>query len=114
MEATSDAALNSTSDVESLVTLRLVELMPATVLLIVLRPVDNETMPVDVDVERLPSALLVALRPVESESIPVDSDAMPVEVDVERLVTVLLVVLRPVESELMPVDVDVDREVSWL
>ena len=58
--------------------------------------VDNELIPVEVDVESTP--------------ILVDSELAVVEVEVDRLVSSLLVVLRPVDSETIPVDVDVDRE----
>ncbi len=93
----------------------------ATVLFVVLRPVDSEPMPVDVDVDSDVRLLFVELRPVDSEPIAVD-------VDVDSDVSALLVELRPVDSEPMPVDsdamfdaVDVDRLViawfvawSWL
>jgi hypothetical protein len=61
------------------------------------RPVDSEA-----------TLLFVVLKPVESELTPVDSELAVVEVDVDRLVTVLLLVLKPVDSELMLVEVDVD------
>jgi pilus assembly protein FimV len=77
--------------------------------------------PVDVEVDSDETVLLVVLRPVESEPMPVEVDVdneaiellaveRPVEVEVESDVTVLLVVLRPVESEPMPVEADVDSE----
>ncbi len=83
-------------------------------LLVVLRPVDSEPMPVEVDVDSDVRLLFVELRPVDSELIAV-------EVDVDSDATLLLVVLRPVDSELMPVDsdatfdaVDVDSVLSAL
>jgi len=91
------------------------------VLFVVLRPVDSEPMPVEVDVDSDVRLLFVELRPVDSELIAV-------EVDVDSDVTELFVELRPVDSEPMPVDsdemfdaVDVDRlltawfvALSWL
>jgi hypothetical protein len=68
----------------------------------VLKPVDNELIPVEVDVDKLPTRLSVVLKPVDSELIPV-------EVDVDKLPTRLSVVLNPVDNELIPVEVDVDR-----
>ncbi|WP_208449759.1 hypothetical protein, partial [Burkholderia ambifaria] len=65
-----------------------------TELLVELRPVDSELMPVEVDVESEPIELL--------------ADESPVDVDDESDVTELLVELRPVDSELMPVEVDVE------
>ncbi|KVW31688.1 hypothetical protein WK94_04490 [Burkholderia ubonensis] len=56
------------------------------------RPVDNELIPVEVDVDSDATLLFVALKPV-------DSDA-----------TLLFVALKPVDSELSPVDVDVESE----
>ena len=86
---------------------------------VVLRPVDSELRPVEVEVDRLPTLLLVVLRPVDneltpvdSELTPVDSELRPVEVEVDRLLTLLLVVLKPVDSELMPVEADVDSDVN--
>jgi hypothetical protein len=96
----------------------------------VLRPVDNEftplwavLMPVEVEVERLPTAPFVVLKPVDSEPMPVDNEEtplcavlIPVDVEVDRLPTALFVALKPVDSEvtplcaaLIPVDVEVDR-----
>ncbi len=71
----------------------------ATLLFVVLRPVDSEPMPVEVDVDSELTLLFVVLRPVDSELIAV-------EVDVDSEATLLFVVLRPVDSELMPVDRD--------
>ncbi|AIO28772.1 DNA-directed RNA polymerase II, large subunit [Burkholderia cepacia] len=71
----------------------------ATLLFVVLRPVDSEPMPVEVDVDSELTLLFVVLRPVDSELIAV-------EVDVDSEATLLFVVLRPVDSELMPVDSD--------
>ncbi|WP_185633996.1 hypothetical protein, partial [Burkholderia cepacia] len=65
-----------------------------TVLSVELRPVDNELMPVEVD--------------VDSEEIELVADDKPVDVDVDSDDTVLSVELRPVDNELMPVEVDVD------
>ncbi len=69
----------------------------ATELFVVLKPVESELRPVEVEVDSDETLLLTLESPVESELMLVD-----VEVDSEA--TVLLVVLRPVESELMPVD----------
>ena len=66
-----------------------------TELLVELRPVDNELMPVEVEVESEPIELL--------------ADDNPVDVDDESDVTELLVELRPVDNELIPVEVEVDR-----
>ncbi len=71
----------------------------ATLLFVVLRPVDSEPMPVEVDVDNELTLLFVVLRPVDSELIAV-------EVDVDSDDTELFVALRPVDSELMPVDSD--------
>ncbi|WP_445986018.1 hypothetical protein, partial [Burkholderia pseudomallei] len=79
--------------------------------------------PVDVEVDSDVRLLLVVLRPVESEPMPVEVDVdseatellaelMPDEADVESEVSELLVLLRPVESEPMPVEVDVDSEAT--
>ena len=71
-------------------------------LLVVLKPVDNELSPVEVDVDS-------EFKPVESEFTPlcavlipveVDKALMPVEVEVDKAVTLLLVVLRPVDKVL--------------
>jgi hypothetical protein len=91
----------------------LLELIPATVLLIVLKPVERELIPVDVEAESVPRALLVVLRLVDSVPKPVERELRLDDVDVERLPTALLVVLRPVESELMLAEDAVDREVNW-
>jgi hypothetical protein len=68
---------------------------------------------VDVEVDRLTTALFVVLRPVDSEStlfaVEVESELIPVEVDVDKLSTRLSVVLKPVDNELIPVEVDVDK-----
>ncbi|WP_279610408.1 hypothetical protein, partial [Burkholderia territorii] len=53
-----------------------------TVLLVELRPVDSELMPVEVD--------------VESDAIELLADARPVDVEVDSEATELLVELRPV------------------
>ncbi|WP_279608394.1 hypothetical protein, partial [Burkholderia ambifaria] len=62
-----------------------------TVLLVELRPVDNELRPVEVDVDSDVIALLVELKPVDSEPIPVDvevdNDVMLDNVDVDSEVT---------------------------
>uniref|UniRef100_UPI003C79AD51 hypothetical protein n=1 Tax=Burkholderia ambifaria TaxID=152480 RepID=UPI003C79AD51 len=63
-----------------------------TELLVELRPVDNELIPVEVD--------------VESDVIELLADERPVDVDDESDVTELLVELRPVDNEVMPVDSD--------
>ncbi|HEM7909016.1 TPA: hypothetical protein U2L38_005984, partial [Burkholderia multivorans] len=62
----------------------------------VLRPVDSELMPVEVD--------------VDSELIELVADDRPVDVEVDSEATELLVELSPVESELMPVEVDVESD----
>ncbi|ERJ35219.1 ComM-related protein [Burkholderia sp. AU4i] len=70
----------------------------ATLLFVVLRPVDSELRPaavdvdsaliaVEVEVDSADTLLLVELRPVDSELIPVESDATFVAVDVDRLLT---------------------------
>ncbi len=70
----------------------------ATLLFVVLRPVDRELRPaavdvdsaliaVEVEVDSDDTLLLVELNPVDSELIPVDSDATFVAVDVDRLLT---------------------------
>ncbi|VWB95374.1 ATPase [Burkholderia paludis] len=88
----------------------------ATLLLVELRPVDSELMPVEVDVDSEATLLFVVLRPVDSEPTPVDNELIAVEVEVDSEATLLLVAFRLVDSELMPVDsdekfaaVDVDR-----
>ncbi|WP_279596673.1 hypothetical protein, partial [Burkholderia pseudomallei] len=63
-------------------------------LLVVLRPVESEPMPVEVD--------------VDSEAIELVADERPVDVEVDSEARLLSVVLKPVESEPMPVEVDVD------
>ncbi|KWN54621.1 hypothetical protein WT89_22935, partial [Burkholderia stagnalis] len=63
---------------------------------VVLRPVDNEPMPVEAD--------------VDSDAIELVAVLNPVDVDVDSEATVLSVVLRPVDSELMPVEADVDSD----
>ncbi|WP_310722267.1 hypothetical protein, partial [Burkholderia pseudomultivorans] len=60
-----------------------------TVLFVELRPVDNELMPVEVE--------------VDSDVIELLADDRPVDVEVDSEATVLLVELRPVDNELMPV-----------
>ncbi|CAJ3902216.1 gene 11-1 protein [Burkholderia pseudomallei] len=64
----------------------------------VLKPVESEPIPVEVD--------------VDSEAIELVADERPVEVEVDSDVRLLLVVLRPVESEPMPVEVDVAVDVE--
>jgi len=91
----------------------LLVLIPATVLFIVLKPVEREPIPVDVEAESVTKALLVVLRLVDSVLKPVERAPKVVEVDVERLPTALFVVLSPVESELIPAEDDVDNEVNW-
>ncbi|WP_179094547.1 hypothetical protein, partial [Burkholderia pseudomallei] len=59
-----------------------------------LKPVDSELMPVEVD--------------VDSEAIELVADERPVDVEVDSDVRLLSVVLKPVDNELMPVEVDVD------
>ncbi|NAX70806.1 hypothetical protein C1V97_27600, partial [Burkholderia pseudomallei] len=54
---------------------------------------DNELMPVEVD--------------VDSEAIELVADERPVDVEVDSEARLLSVVLKPVDSELMPVEVDV-------
>ena len=71
-----------------------------TSLLSVANPVDNELIPVEVD--------------VESDVIALLADDNPVDVEVDSDVTELLVELNPVDSELMPVEVDVDNDVIAL
>ncbi|KWO80283.1 hypothetical protein WM31_28940 [Burkholderia ubonensis] len=56
----------------------------ATLLLVVLKPVDSELIPVDVDVDNDTTLLLVVLRPVDNELIPVD-------VDVDKLLIAVFV-----------------------
>ncbi|WP_273945205.1 hypothetical protein, partial [Burkholderia pseudomallei] len=58
---------------------------------VVLKPVDNELMPVEVD--------------VDSEAIELVADERPVDVEVDSDVRLLSVVLKPVDNELMPVEV---------
>ncbi|WP_208457063.1 hypothetical protein, partial [Burkholderia sp. BCC1640] len=58
----------------------------ATELLVELKPVDNELMPVEVE--------------VDSELIELVADDRPVDVEVDSEATELLVELRPVDSEL--------------
>ncbi|WP_311768353.1 hypothetical protein, partial [Burkholderia sp. Bp9016] len=65
-----------------------------------LKPVDNELMPVEVD--------------VDNELIELVADERPVDVEVESEATVLSVELKPVDNELMPVEVDVDNELIEL
>ncbi|WP_369163816.1 hypothetical protein, partial [Burkholderia pseudomallei] len=72
----------------------------ATLLLVVLNPVDSEPMPVDVE--------------VDSDVIALLADDSPVDADVDNDATLLLVVLSPVDSEPMPVDVEVDSDVIAL
>jgi hypothetical protein len=62
----------------------------ATVLLVELRPVDSELMPVEVE--------------VDSDVIELVADDRPVDVEVDSEATELSVELRPVDSELMPVE----------
>ncbi len=59
----------------------------ATVLSVVLRPVDSELMPVEVE--------------VDNDVIELVADDRPVDVDVDSDVTELLVELNPVDSEVM-------------
>jgi hypothetical protein len=56
-------------------------------------------MPVDVEVESEATLLLVVLSPVDSEFTPLCAVLMPVEVEVDKEATLLFVVLRPVDSE---------------
>ncbi|WP_310722327.1 hypothetical protein, partial [Burkholderia pseudomultivorans] len=77
-------------------------------------PVDNELMPVEVEVDSDSTELLVELSPVDSEPIELLADDNPVEVDDDSEATLLLVELRPVDSELMPVEVDVDNDSTEL
>ena len=49
-----------------------------TLLLVVLKPVDNDVMPVEVEVDNEVTLLFVVLKPV-------DNDVIPVEVEVDRL-----------------------------
>ncbi|CAG9190444.1 hypothetical protein BVI2075_1520002 [Burkholderia vietnamiensis] len=58
-----------------------------TVRSVVLRPVDSELIPVEVD--------------VDSDVIELVADDRPVDVEVDSDVTVLSVVLRPVDSDVM-------------
>ncbi|VWB04649.1 ATPase [Burkholderia latens] len=64
----------------------------ATELSVELRPVDNELMPVEVD--------------VDSELIELLADERPVDVEVDSDATELLVELSPVDNEPMPVESD--------
>ena len=72
----------------------------------------------EAEVDSDATLLLVVLKPVEAE---VDSETMPVEAEVDSEATLLLVVLKPVEVEvesdktllpvvLKPVETEVDRE----
>ncbi len=86
----------------------------ATLLFVVLRPVDSEPMPVEVDVDNELTLLFTVLRPVDSELIAV-------EVDVDSEATLLFVVLRPVDNDATFDAVDVDSVLialfvafSWL
>ncbi|WP_330996014.1 hypothetical protein, partial [Burkholderia stagnalis] len=63
---------------------------------------DNELMPVDVDVDSEATELLVELSPVDSELTPLCAVLIPVDVEVDSEVTELLVALSPVDSELTP------------
>ncbi|WP_183157158.1 hypothetical protein, partial [Burkholderia pseudomallei] len=70
---------------------------------VVLKPVDNEVMPVEVD--------------VDNEAIELLAELMPDEVDVESEVNELFVLLRPVDSEatlLLVVLSPLEREVIEL
>ena len=61
----------------------------ATVLLVVLKPVDNDDSPDDVDVDSCATALFVSLNPVDNDEIlvevAVDSDVIFAAVLVDRL-----------------------------
>ena len=70
----------------------------ATLLLVVLKPVDSELIPVEAEVDRLLT--------------PVDKELAVVDVELDKLDTLLLVVLKPVDNELMLVEVDVDKLVN--
>jgi hypothetical protein len=59
-------------------------------------------MPVDVEVESEATLLLVVLSPVDSEFTPLCAVLMPVEVEVDSDATLLFVVLKPVDSEFTP------------
>jgi hypothetical protein len=71
--------------------------------LVVLRPVEVE---VDNDV----TLLLVVLKPVDNEPMLLAFVLIPVEVEVDSDDTLLLVVLKPVDNEVMPVDAEVDKD----
>jgi hypothetical protein len=77
----------------------------ATLLLVVLRPVDSDVMPVEVEVDSEARPLLVVLRPVDNEVTPLWAVLIPVEVEVDSEAKPLFVVLSPVE-------VDVDNEAT--
>ncbi|WP_208458338.1 hypothetical protein, partial [Burkholderia vietnamiensis] len=72
----------------------------ATELSVELRPVDNELIPVEVE--------------VESDVIELVADERPVDVEVDSEATELSVELRPVDSELIPVEVEVESDVIEL
>ncbi|KVQ15058.1 hypothetical protein WJ98_24465 [Burkholderia ubonensis] len=72
-------------------------------------------MPVDVEVDNDATLLLVVLRPVDSELTPLCAVLMPVDVDVDSDTTLLLVVLKPVDSDAIALDEDdtvVDSELT--
>ncbi len=62
-------------------------------LLMFVTPVDSELMLVKVDVDSDATELLVELRPVDSEPMPVDSDETFATVDVDKLLTAWFVAL---------------------
>ncbi|PCD62420.1 hypothetical protein CN645_06580, partial [Burkholderia sp. IDO3] len=77
------------------------------------RPVDNDVMPVEVEVDKDVIELVALDRPVDVDvdsdatllsvdDSPVDSDVMPVEVEVDKDMIELVVLDKPV-------DVEVDR-----
>ncbi|WP_306171100.1 hypothetical protein, partial [Burkholderia pseudomallei] len=65
---------------------------------VVLKPVDSELMPVEVDVDNEATVLLVVDSPVDSELTPLCAVLMPEEADVESEVSELFVLLRPVTA----------------
>ncbi len=85
-----------------------------TLLVVDDKPVDNELIPVDVEVDSEAIELVALDKPVDVDD---DSDVTllvvddsPVDVDDDNDVTLLVVDDRPVDNELIPVDVEVDSD----
>jgi len=74
------------------------------------KPVDNEEIPVDVEVDKEFTLPLVVDKPVDNE---LTFDAL-LDSPVDRELTVLLVLDKPVDKEPKPVEVDVDNEFTLL